>query len=142
VRVLGIAMSERRNSRRSKSFLRGFVYVSRRRGALACLVRDLSDKGARIIFTDHVSLPNVIDLYIPQREQTLRAQVQWRRNDEIGLAFIALARASDADPSANDVIQRVALLEAEIASLRAVLKKLKGEKGAAEDTASQLFTGT
>ena len=88
-------MGERRGSRRSKSFLRGFVYVSRKRGALACLVRDLSEKGARIIFSDTVTLPDVVELYIPQREQTLRARVQWRRNDEIGLAFTATERAAD-----------------------------------------------
>jgi hypothetical protein len=119
---------ERRNSRRSKSFLRGFVYVSRRRGALACLVRDLSDKGARIIFSDEVTLPPEVDLYIPQREQTLRARVQWRRSDEIGLAFIADPRDADASPTASEVMQRVALLEAEIASLRTVLKRMKNEK--------------
>jgi len=125
-------MGERRNSRRSKSFLRGFVYVSKRRGALACLIRDLSEKGARIIFSDTVTLPDVIDLYIPQREQTLRAQVQWRRNDEIGLAFTAVESASDT-PKASDVVQRVALLEAEIASLRALLKRLKGDKAQTSD---------
>jgi hypothetical protein len=42
-------MGERRGSRRNKSFLRGFVYVSRKRGALACLVRDLSEK-ARVSY--------------------------------------------------------------------------------------------
>jgi hypothetical protein len=30
-------------------------------------VRDLSEKGARIIFSDTVTLPDVVDLYIPQR---------------------------------------------------------------------------
>ena len=69
-------MAERRGSRRTKSFLRGFVYVSRKRGALACLIRDLSEKGARIIFSDTVTLPDVVELYIPQREQTLRARVR------------------------------------------------------------------
>jgi hypothetical protein len=121
-------MTERRNSRRPKSFLRGFVYVSRKRGALSCLIRDLSDKGARIIFSDTVTLPEVVDLYIPQREQTIRAQVTWRRNDEIGLAFTAVERRADPAPSAGEVVQRVALLEAEIASLRVLLKRLKGEK--------------
>jgi len=126
-------MGERRGSRRSKSFLRGFVYVSRKRGALACLIRDLSEKGARIIFSDTVTLPDVVDLYIPQREQTLRARVEWRRNDEIGLAFTAAERAADASPSAAEVIQRVAMLEAEIASLRTVLKRLKAERADAGD---------
>jgi len=121
-------MGERRNARRAKSFLQGFVYVSRKRGALSCLIRDLSDKGARIIFSDTVTLPDMVELYIPQRNQTLRARVQWRRNDEIGLAFIAAEHEPEAAPSAGEVVQRVALLEAEIATLRALLKRLKNEK--------------
>jgi hypothetical protein len=122
-------MGERRTSRRTKSFLRGFVYVSRKRGALSCLIRDLSDKGARIIFSDTVTLPDVFDLYIPQRDHNIRARVQWRRNDEIGIAFIAGERRNPAaQPSANEVVQRVAMLEAEIASLRTLLKRLKSEK--------------
>jgi hypothetical protein len=129
-------MSERRNSRRSKSFLRGFVYVSRKRGALACLIRDLSEKGARIIFSDQVTLPDVVELYIPQREQTLRARVSWRRNDEIGLAFTAIEqRVPDASPTAIEIVQRVALLEAEISSLRSMLKRMKAETAGDYDEA-------
>jgi PilZ domain len=128
-------MSERRGSRRSKSFLRGFVYVSRKRGALACLIRDLSEKGARIIFSDTVTLPDVVELYIPQRDQTLRARVHWRKNDEIGLAFFASDQAPEAPPSAAEIAQRMALLEAELASLRAMLKRMKAE---AADTVKEL----
>lgn len=129
-------MGERRNSRRSKSFLRGFVYVSRKRGALACLIRDLSDKGARIVFSDTVTLPDMVELYIPQREQTLRARVSWRRNDEIGLAFIAAEHAPDTTPTAGEVIQRVAMLEAEIASLRTLLKRIKADRPDPADDAA------
>jgi len=129
-------MSERRGSRRSKSFLRGFVYVSRKRGALGCLIRDLSDKGARIIFSDTVTLPDVVELYIPQHERTLRAKVQWRRNDEIGLAFIEVERSDHSTPNAAEISHRVALLEAEIASLRATLKRLKAEGGEGADEAA------
>lgn len=121
-------MGERRTSRRSKSFLRGFVYISRKRGALACLIRDFSEKGARIVFSDSVALPPVIDLYIPQRDQTLRARLQWRRGDEIGLSFIGNERAAASEPSAGEVMQRVAMLEAEIASLRTLLKRMKNDK--------------
>lgn len=105
-------------------------------GALACLVRDLSEKGARIIFSDTVTLPDIVELYIPQREQTRRARVEWRRNDEIGLGFTDVERAADAPPSATEVVQRLAMLEAEITSLRAVLKRLKGEKGVPADEAA------
>jgi hypothetical protein len=127
-------MGERRSSKRTKSFLRGIVYVSRKRGALSCLIRDLSDKGARIIFSDTVTLPDVFDLYIPQRDHNIRARVQWRRNDEIGIAFIAGAqRDASAQPSANEVVQRVAMLEVEIATLRTLLKRLKSEKAERHD---------
>jgi hypothetical protein len=129
-------MGERRVSRRQKSFLRGFVYVSRRRGALACLVRDLSPKGARIIFSDTVTLPDVVELYVPQKDLTLRARVHWRRNDEIGLAFVAADRAPAAEPTAAEVVGRLAMLEAEIASLREVLKRLKGDKARHGDEAA------
>ena len=130
-------MGERRNSRRTKSFLRGFVYVSRKRGALSCLIRDLSDKGARIIFSDTVTLPDVFDLYIPRRDQNFRARVHWRRNDEIGLEFAQdEQRDPDARPSPSEVVERVAMLEAEIASLRTLLKRLKGEKAEGRDEAA------
>jgi uncharacterized small protein (DUF1192 family) len=130
-------MSERRSSRRTKSFLRGFVYVSRQQGALSCLIRDLSDKGARIIFSDTVTLPNMFDLYIPQRDQTLRAKVRWRHKDEIGLAFASTEKnhAGDEKLSETEVIQRVAMLEAEIDALRGVLKKLKRDKAANDEAA-------
>jgi PilZ domain len=133
------AMSERRGSRRTKSFLRGFVYVSRKHGALSCLIRDLSDKGARIIFSDTVTLPDAFDLYIPQRDQTLRAKVRWRHGDEVGLAFVVpeQSQSGDGKLSETEVVQRVAMLEAEIASLRSVLKRLKrGKAGRADDEAA------
>jgi hypothetical protein len=126
-------MGERRGSRRQKSFLRGFVYVSKKRGALACLIRDFTDKGARIIFSDTVTLPDVVDLYVPQKDQTLRARVHWRRNDEIGLAFVEADRTPATEPTAGEVLERVAMLEAEIASLREVLKRLKRERARESD---------
>jgi uncharacterized tellurite resistance protein B-like protein len=55
------------------------------------------------------------------------ARVQWRRADEIGLAF---AKADDAaSPRENQVIKRVAELEAEIAVLQRTIKRLKREGG-------------
>ena len=128
-------MGERRGSRRQKSLLRGFIYVSRRRIAVACVVRDLSAKGARITFAEPVTLPDALDLYIPQRRQTLHARVQWRRNHEIGLAFVDAERAPAAESTAAEVEHRVATLEAEITTLRELLKHLKGDKASEADAA-------
>jgi len=120
-------MGERRGSRRQKSFLRGFVYFNKRRAASSCLVRDFSDAGARIILSEAVTIPDVVDLHIPQREQTRRAHVQWRRGDEIGVAFTD-AKAAATSAQEQELMQRVAQLEAEIAALQRTLKQLKRDK--------------
>ena len=44
-------MSERRISTRQKSFLRGCIQFNHRRTTIDCLVRDISDTGARLIFS-------------------------------------------------------------------------------------------
>jgi len=80
-------MGERRRSVRQKSFLRGCIYFNKRRGAVDCLIRDISDEGARVIFSDSVTIPDVVELHIPHKEQTLRARVRRRNGCEVGLAF-------------------------------------------------------
>jgi hypothetical protein len=126
-------MAERRQSLRQKSFLRGCVYFNKRRNAFDCLIRDISSEGARIIFSDTVSVPDIVELYIPQKEQTVRARVQWRHGDEIGLAFPDALRAADGT-SDGELSARVAQLESEIATLRRALKRLKCEVESSDDS--------
>jgi hypothetical protein len=121
-------MSERRQARRLKSFLRGFVYFDKRRGALSCLIRDLSDEGARIIFSESVTIPDVVNLHIPQKDQTLRAKVTWRRGDEIGLGFTASAETAEPLPEPAELMKRIAQLEGEILKLRKMLRRMKDQR--------------
>ena len=128
-------MAERRISSRQKSFLRGCVYFNNRRSSADCLVRDISETGARLIFSDAVTMPDVVELYIPQKEQTLRAQALGRNGNEIGVSFPA-AQAAGADHSGEDLTERVAKLEAEIASIKRMLKKLKFDVAGADTAAA------
>jgi hypothetical protein len=125
---------ERRRIARQKSFLRGMIYFNNRRNAVDCLIRDISPYGARLIFSDAVTTPDVLDLYIPQKEQTLRIHVIWRHGQEVGVAF---AQAAQVDPMAEsgDLTERVARLEMEIAGLKRILKKMKTEAGPEFDVA-------
>jgi hypothetical protein len=118
-------MSERRRSQRQKSFLRGCIYFNNRRSAADCLIRDISDQGARVTFSDTVSVPDAFELYIPQKEQTLRARVLWRHGDELGLAFTNAASIQTHPPEIGELAERVAQLETEIALLRRMVKRLK-----------------
>jgi PilZ domain len=113
-----------RRAPRQKSFLRGMVYFNNRRSSFDCLIRDITPEGARLVFSSPVTTPDVIELYIPQKEQTLTARVMWRNGEEIGLSF-AQALVMEQTADAGDLNQRVARLEAEIAALKRVVKKLK-----------------
>jgi hypothetical protein len=67
-------MSERRSSARQKSFLKGQIIFNNRRSVVECLIRDISADGARLILSQTGIVPDVIELYIPQKEETLRAR--------------------------------------------------------------------
>ena len=123
--------SDRRASTRQKSFLRGCIFFNNRRSALDCLIRDISTTGARLMFSDTVTVPDAVDLFIPQREQTLRAHVQWRHGDEVGVAFPHAAQAAALHQPADvaDLAGRVLKLETEIAAMRKMLKRLKADLG-------------
>ena len=103
---------------------------------MSCLVRDLSVEGARIIFSEAVSIPDMINLHIPQKNYTVRARVTWRRGDEIGLGFPAADAAAEAQWDAAALVKRVAELEGEIAALRKMLKRMKGERPDLDDEAA------
>ena len=118
-------MSERRVAPRQKSFLRGCIYFNNRRSVMDCLVRDLTEDGARIIFSHAVNVPDIVELYIPQKEQTLRARVKWRRGDDVGLDFTeAEAAASSPD---TELGKRVAQLEAEVVALKRMVRQIRRE---------------
>ena len=84
------------------------IYFNNRRNAVDCLVRDISPYGARLIFSDAVTTPDVLELYIPQKEQTLRIHVIWRHGQEAGVAFAQAMQVEPAaetgEPAANAVV--------------------------------------
>lgn len=119
-------MEERRQVPRHKSLLRGRVYFNNRSSTAECLVRDISAHGARIIFADEVLIPDVIELYIPAKEQTFHAQVVWRNANESGIAFANHEQMAH-PAEAGDLAERVQKLEHEIDVLKRFIKRLKTE---------------
>lgn len=122
-------MSERRKASRQRSFLHGCIYFNNRRSAIDCLVRDVSPEGAKLIFSQTATIPDLVDLHIPQKEQMLRARVQWRAVGEVGVSF-------EVKPTgAEDLAARVEQLEAEVAALKRLVKKLKADSASDIDAA-------
>ena len=80
-------MSERRLISRKRSLLQGRIFYNNRRSSVDCLIRDISDTGAKLKFSESIAVPEAMELYIPNKEEIRRARVQWRAGDEMGVAF-------------------------------------------------------
>ncbi|HEY7386023.1 MAG TPA: PilZ domain-containing protein [Beijerinckiaceae bacterium] len=125
----------KRIATRQRSFLKGRVIYNGGQTNLECLIRDISATGARLEFSSSVTLPDRFDLYLPHREETCKAHIQWRRGEEIGVAFDAIesagptpAGAPVASPAApQDVAVRLQQLEAEAALMRMLLTQMRAE---------------
>jgi hypothetical protein len=122
-------VKERRASARQKSFLQGRIYYNNRRSSVDCLVRDYSEAGARLKFSETIAVPEAIELYIPNREEIHRARVEWRSGNEMGVSFGEEVRSPSIAPEASqhgDLAARVQMLEAEVATLKRVVNELRG----------------
>jgi hypothetical protein len=131
-------MAERRTSARQKSFLQGRIYFNNRRSSLDCLVRDYSEAGARLKFSESLAVPDAIELYIPNKEEVHRARVEWRSGNEVGISFAEGAHAPSIAAGApkGDLATRVQALEAEVASLKRLVNELRsGIRGRYGDVA-------
>ena len=80
-------MKERRSVSRQKSFLQGRIYFNNRRSSVDCLIRDYSEQGARLKFSESADVPEAMELYIPNKEEIHRARVEWRSGNEMGVSF-------------------------------------------------------
>ena len=130
----------RRVSPRVKTFLRGCISYNKQAAAADCLVRDMSDTGAKLELSENVVIPYLIDLYIPKKDETLRANVLWRYGNLMGVAFTNSANKrldhaaddvtaiAERAPQDADLAERVQRIEAEVASLKRAIRNLLDTK--------------
>jgi PilZ domain len=126
-------MSDKRISPRLRSFLKGRVVFNGGQNSLDCLIRDMSSTGARLELSASVTLPDRFDLYLPHRDETCRAHLQWRRGGHIGVAFDQIDGAPEMPIAAQDVAARVQQLETEIGLMRVLLAQMKAELEGVKD---------
>ena len=125
-------MAERRSWSRQKSFLQGRIYFNNRRSTVDCLIRDYSDAGARLKFSEAVAVPDAIELFVPNKEEVHRARVEWRSGNEMGISFGEDVHAPSISPDASqhgsgDLAARVHRLEAEVVALKRIVNELRAE---------------
>jgi PilZ domain len=121
------SMSDKRSNPRQRSFLKGRVLFNGGQNSLECLIRDISPSGARVELSASVTLPDRFDLFLPHRDETCKVHIQWRRGNQLGVAFEQIEAAPAAPPQPQDVASRVRQLETEVELMRLLLAQMKSE---------------
>jgi hypothetical protein len=85
----------------------GHAQIITQAGATNCVVRDLSETGAKLGVSTHVRLPAEFDLWFVRRRLKLRVRVRWRKGEFVGVAFCEPEKA----PKARSVRDATYVLE-------------------------------
>jgi hypothetical protein len=79
-------MEERRGLFRRRTLLRGKIEFFGR-STFECVIRNLSDTGAKLCCEQHIALPDNFELVIEKTNEKVSACAVWRSATEIGVAF-------------------------------------------------------
>jgi hypothetical protein len=84
-----------RNASRRRMLKAGVIAYSGRHVTLTCVVRDLSDRGARLVVDGSVDAPDTFELLIAIDGLEVDCRVVWRRAREVGVIFEGSVRKSE-----------------------------------------------
>src|SRR5215213_3089276 len=78
---------ERRQYPRNRVYYGGLVAFNARNSTLDCVVRNFSQRGAKIEFENSAMLPDRVDFEVARRGLSCLARLVWRDQNAAGLMF-------------------------------------------------------
>jgi hypothetical protein len=114
-------MQERRVVHRNRSYLGGQVAYNNRRATMDCTVRNMSQNGAKIVFSAPVLIPDEFDMLIPHKGESRRARIVWREDLQAGITFLESEKGAVVSIESARKIKK---LEAECDALAARVAQL------------------
>jgi hypothetical protein len=121
-------MIERRVLVRHKTFIKGRIYFNNRLSSVDCIVRDMTERGARLQVPESVAVPDAFEISLPNKDEQYRAQAQWRKGDQIGVSWMSESafrqKADGGGQNERALMDRVARLEQDVAALQRRLDSL------------------
>jgi hypothetical protein len=118
-------MQDRRENARDKVIYGGVAEIGETGASRECIVRNISDKGASVEFSNFVNLPREqMSLRIARKGRSFVAKVVWWRDNFVGLAF---SGATPSEP-VSDLEERLRKSEIKKRQLQRRIKELLGER--------------
>jgi hypothetical protein len=122
------AVEDKRGAHRSRTFLKADISINGGLSALSCIIKDLSDTGARIVLSAGVVLPETFRLHLPKPDRWVDATVRWRRGEYVGVHFMQEeASLADQGETPQGAAERIRYLEGEVNRLRRMLEELRAD---------------
>jgi hypothetical protein len=114
-------MLDRRQSARDKVVYGGVAKVDDRSASRDCVVRNISDNGASIEFSNDFRLPKEqMMLTIARRGRSFLAKIVWWRDNFVGVAFSSETPAAPV----SDIEERLRISELKKRQLQRRIKQL------------------
>jgi hypothetical protein len=121
-----VVIKEKRKLVRQSLFLRAFICTPQNNSIIDCIVRDISETGAKLRFRCRPSITDSLELYIPAKGQIAQSKLVWIDNCEVGVSFDSIVTVGTAPSSSDGELSvRMARLEDEITALKKVLNRLQ-----------------
>lgn len=118
-------MPDRRQSARNKVMYGGVAEIGKRGATRDCIVRNISDRGATIEFSNAVTLPKEqISLRIARKGRSFLAKVIWWRDNFVGVAF----RAESPAAPVSDIEERLRKSEIKKRQLQRRIQELLSDR--------------
>lgn len=118
-------MLDRRQSARNKVMYGGVAEIDDDAATRDCVVRNISDHGATIEFSNVVRLPKEqLSLRIARKGRSFLAKVIWWRDNFVGVAF----RAESPTEPVSDLEERLRKSEIKKRQLQRRIQELLGDR--------------
>ena len=119
-------MLDRRRTTRDKVMYGGVAEIGERGATRECVVRNISEQGARLEFGNVIKLPKQqISLTIARKGRSFLARIIWWRDNFIGVAF---SSDTSSELPVSDLEERLRKSEQKKRQLQRRIKELIGER--------------
>jgi hypothetical protein len=116
------SMLDRRQSPRDKVIYGGIAEIDERSGSRDCVVRNISENGAHLEFSNDVRLPKEqIMLTVARKGRSFLAKIIWWRDNFVGVAF---SSESSSELPGSDLAERLRASEKKKRQLQRRIKQL------------------
>ncbi len=105
-----------------RTFIAARVSFNSGQAQLDCIIRNISDGGAKLEISSAVTIPDEFNLIIPQKSVNRRVRLCWRSAEFCGVAYLDPA---DAAPPIEDVDSVEAGLRRQIRRLESTIERMQ-----------------